>query len=69
MPTIHVEMTAGRSQGQKAQLAQAITEAMVQYSGCTLESVQIVFCDIDAQNWVIGGRFLGVNSEQVLPQT
>ena len=59
MPTLHVEMSAGRSQAQKERLAQAITEAMVQHSGCTAESVQIVFCDVAPHNWVIGGRFLG----------
>ena len=58
MPTVHIEMTAGRSQTQKEQLALAITQAMVEHSGCTTESVQIVFSDVAAHNWVIGGRFL-----------
>lgn len=59
MPTIHVEMSAGRSQEQKQRLAQAITTAMVEHSGCTIESVQMVFTDVAPHNWVIGGKFLG----------
>nr|WP_312987478.1 tautomerase family protein [Comamonas koreensis] len=59
MPMVRIEMSAGRSAEQKQQLAQAMTEAMVRYSGCTTESVQIVFSDIAPHNWVIGGQFLG----------
>jgi 4-oxalocrotonate tautomerase len=58
MPWIKVDLSAGRSEEQKRKTASAITQAMVDFCGCAPESVSIVFNDVSAENWAIGGILL-----------
>ena len=58
MPWIRVELSTGRSEEQKQQTAEAITHALVEFCGCTPESVSIVFNDVTADNWAFGGKLL-----------
>lgn len=58
MPWIRVDLSAGRSEEQKQNTAQAITDALVEFCGCTPESVSIVFNDVTADNWAFGGTLL-----------
>jgi len=55
MPTIHVEMFSGRSAEQKRALASALTEATVATLGGTAAAVQVIFVEVDRQNWATGG--------------
>lgn len=55
MPWIKIDLTEGRTTEQKQQTAEAITEAMVKFCGCTPESVSIVFNDVSNENWAFGG--------------
>jgi 4-oxalocrotonate tautomerase len=55
MPTIHVELFAGRTVEQKRALAQALTEATVRTLGGSAEGVDIVFVDVQRHDWATGG--------------
>lgn len=55
MPTIKVELFAGRTLEQKRALAQALTEATVRTLGASPDSVDVMFFDIQRQDWATGG--------------
>ena len=55
MPTIHVELLAGRTVEQKRALAQALTEATVRTLGGSADAVDIVFVDVQRHDWATGG--------------
>jgi len=55
MPIVRIEMWAGRTEGQKAELARVITEALVTIAHTTPESTIIIFEDIPKENWAVGG--------------
>jgi 4-oxalocrotonate tautomerase len=55
MPTIRVELFAGRTHEQKAALAAALTEATVRTLGGSADSIDVLFFDIDHGNWATGG--------------
>jgi len=55
MPTLRVELLEGRTPEQKKQLAQALTQAVVQTLGSKPESVDILFFDIPRHDWATGG--------------
>ncbi|HEY0294113.1 MAG TPA: 2-hydroxymuconate tautomerase [Bordetella sp.] len=58
MPYVRVEMVEGRSDEQKAKLAQAITAAMVEHAGAPADSVFVVLEDVKKNNWAIGGTLI-----------
>ena len=55
MPTIKVELFAGRTVEQKRALAQALTEATVRTLGTPADNVDVMFFDIQRQDWATGG--------------
>jgi 4-oxalocrotonate tautomerase len=55
MPTIRVELFAGRSVEQKRALAAALTEATVRTLGSKPEGVDVIFTDIAPHDWATGG--------------
>jgi 4-oxalocrotonate tautomerase len=55
MPIIRVEMWAGRTHAQKAELARVITEAVVTIVHTTPEATIVVFDDVPKENWARGG--------------
>ncbi len=59
MPMITVEWLEGRSPQQKAQLATAITDAVVRVAQVSNEQVWIVFRDVKRADWAMGGTLLG----------
>lgn len=56
MPTVRVEMYTGRTREQKAELAEAITEVVVNIAKTTSEATQVVFYDVPKSDWAIGGK-------------
>lgn len=56
MPTIHVELFAGRTVEQKRAAAAAITEAVVRTLGGNPDSVDVIFRDVERHDWATGGR-------------
>ena len=56
MPTIHVELFAGRTLDQKRALAQALTDATVKTLGGSADSVDVIFRDVERHDWATGGQ-------------
>ena len=52
MPHVIVKMYAGRSEGQKKQLAEAVTEAVTSTLHYGDESVSVVIEDVAPERWV-----------------
>ena len=55
MPTIRVELFAGRSAEQKSALAAALTEATVRTLGGSPDGIDVLFFDIERHDWATGG--------------
>lgn len=55
MPTVTVEWLDGRSKEQKAKLAKAITEAVVEIGKAPADGTNVVFVDVPKENWATGG--------------
>ena len=55
MPIVKVEMWPGRTQEQKAELAQAITHAVVNIAHTTPDETIVIFQDVARENWAKGG--------------
>ncbi len=55
MPIVKIEMWTGRTHAQKAELAKAITDAMVSITNTTPEATIIVFEDVAKDNWAQSG--------------
>ncbi|MBI2103974.1 MAG: tautomerase family protein [Candidatus Omnitrophica bacterium] len=58
MPVITVEWLEGRSPQQKAELADAITQAFVDVAKVSKEQVWIVFRDVRRSDWAMAGKLL-----------
>jgi 4-oxalocrotonate tautomerase len=56
MPTIRVELFAGRTVEQKRAFAQALTEAAVRTLGGKPEGVDVIFTDVQPHDWATGGK-------------
>ena len=56
MPTIRVELFAGRTVEQKRALARALTDATVATLGGKADSIDIIFNDIERHDWSTGGE-------------
>ena len=56
MPTIRVELFAGRTLEQKRALAAALTEATVRVLGGSPDAVDVVFQDVQRHDWASGGQ-------------
>jgi 4-oxalocrotonate tautomerase len=55
MPTLRVEMFAGRTEAQKRALARELTEATVRALGVPASAVEVLFYDIERGDWAVGG--------------
>ena len=59
MPVITVEWLEGRTNQQKAQLAEALTKAFMDIAKVSKDQVWIVFRDVKRSDWAMGGTPLG----------
>ena len=55
MPIVRIEMWPGRTHAQKAELARAITDAVVTIGHTTPEATLVIFEDVAKENWAQGG--------------
>ncbi len=55
MPTLRVEMFAGRTVEQKRALARELTEATVRALGVPASAVEVLFFDIERHDWAVAG--------------
>ena len=56
MPMIKVELLKGRSIEQKREFAEVVTREASRILKCGPEAVEIVFEDIEKQDWAMGGK-------------
>ena len=56
MPIVKVEMWPGRTQQQKAELAKAITDAVVTIARTTPEETIVIFQDVPKESWAKAGK-------------
>lgn len=56
MPILRVSLWSGRSEKQKADLAAALTETMVQVGNVPAQAVTIMFEELPKENWASGGK-------------
>lgn len=55
MPIVRIELWPGRTELQKAKMADEITEVITRVVGSQPESVIVTFTDIPKSNWAQGG--------------
>ena len=56
MPIVHVEMFSGRTHEQKAEMAQAITDAIANIAQISPEAVTVIFTDVPKEHWAHAGK-------------
>ena len=55
MPIVKIELYAGRTKEQKAELAKAITDAVVDIAKTTADDTIVIFTDVERENWAKAG--------------
>ena len=55
MPLITVHMYTGRTHAQKAEMARAITDAVVTIAKTTPEATQVIFIEVPREHWASAG--------------
>jgi 4-oxalocrotonate tautomerase len=59
MPVVTIEWYEGRSPEQKAEIAERLTELLVEVGKTTPDQVWIRFVDSPKSEWAIGGELQG----------
>ena len=55
MPMIQITMLSGRTAEQKRQIAQRITDVMVEETGTARDGVAVAFCEVSKESYARGG--------------
>ncbi|WP_334130367.1 2-hydroxymuconate tautomerase [Sneathiella sp.] len=55
MPIVRVEMFEGRDAETKQRLVRRITDAMVEITGCSEASVNVIIQNVAKEDWGLGG--------------
>ncbi|MGE3876935.1 MAG: 2-hydroxymuconate tautomerase [Parvibaculaceae bacterium] len=58
MPTIHVEILAGRSAEQKRALVKGMTDCFIAHCGGTPAGIQVVISEFAKDQWAVGGELI-----------
>ena len=58
MPVVTIQMLAGRTHAQKAELARVITEAVSSIAHTNPESVVVVFEEVNREDYATGGTLM-----------
>lgn len=56
MPIVRIDMFEGRDLETKQKLVRTITDAMVQITGCSEASVNVVINNVAKEDWGLGGE-------------
>ncbi|MEO8884050.1 MAG: 4-oxalocrotonate tautomerase [Devosia sp.] len=56
MPMIRVELLKGRSIEQKREFAETVTREAARILKCSTDAVDVVFADVEPENWAVGGK-------------
>lgn len=63
MPIVQITLLSGRTPERKAEIARGITRVLHETGGAAPESTSVIFTDIPATDWMIGGRMLSDMTE------
>jgi len=55
MPTLRVSMFPGRTLETKRKLAEAFTKSFIELGGAKREAVEVIFEEIQKDDWIRGG--------------
>ena len=58
MPVVNIQLLSGRSKDQKTKIAQAVTNALVDIGGAKPQGVQVIFNDVEKDDWANAGVLL-----------
>lgn len=67
MPYVRIELLAGRTEAQKAAIAQAVVAAIETHAGARPEATIVVFQDVEPVNWSSGGVLHSQRTKQAAP--
>ena len=56
MPTINVQLFAGRTHDQKRQFVEAVTRVTCETLNCSPASLDIILTDVTKENWASEGK-------------
>lgn len=56
MPMVEIKWFKGRTKEVKQKVVDAIEQAMQEHAGCKLGDTQIVFHDIEKEDWAMFGK-------------
>lgn len=59
MPIVRIELSPGRTQEQKTEFVREVTRLTAEVLKCPVESVDVMFIEIDGANWAHAGKFYG----------
>jgi len=57
MPIVRIELSPGRTSAQKTEFMERVTCLTSEVLHCPIESVDVVFTEIDGSNWAHAGKF------------
>lgn len=57
MPIIRIELSPGRTPEQKATFLSELTSLTARVLKCPVESIDVLFVEIEPSNWAHGGKF------------
>lgn len=55
MPVVNIQLLSGRSKDQKTKIAKAVTDALVDIGGARPQGVQVIFSDVEKDDWANAG--------------
>jgi 4-oxalocrotonate tautomerase len=58
MPVIRVDLLKGRTRDQKRAFTKAVTDAFLATCGGTPESVNVIFQDVERDDWGVAGQLV-----------
>jgi len=68
MPLVKIDLYPGRSQGQKQEVANAITQVFVEKLGSDPKEVMVIFSDTPAHDWFVSGEPISSHTRKTPPR-
>ncbi len=62
MPIVRIEMLPGRSQETKQRVAAEVTQVLARELGVAPAHIYVMFSEVPAADWAVGGGFLAAPS-------
>ena len=57
MPIVKIELSPGRTVAQKTEFMEKVTHLTSEVLKCPIDSVDVLFVEVDGSNWAHGGKF------------